>query len=75
MAGFKPYMGPLTDNNLSRLVYLCESVDNPHLLDGVRTQLSPKKWLELLTYDGLADPDVHYILDGVLNGFNVMDVD
>lgn len=72
-AEFKPYEGPRTEYDLSKLVYLCDNTDYPYYLDGVRMQLSPKKWLEMLSYDGRIDPDIHFILDGLLYGFNVID--
>lgn len=70
-----PYNGPLTDNNLNELLYKCGTTDNPYFLAGVRMQLLPKKWLEMLSCDGKLDPDTHFILDGILNGFNVIDTD
>lgn len=55
------------------MVYLCETTEIPYFLEGVRAQLVPKHWLEMLTFNGKADPDIHYILNGILNGFSVVD--
>lgn len=70
---FKSYKGPLTEENISKLMYLCEHVEFPYFLNGVRTQLIPKNWLEMLSYNNVIDPDIHFILDGILNGYNVID--
>ena len=37
------------------------------------SQLRPKGWFDELFYDGSWDDDSHFILDGVLNGFHVLD--
>lgn len=61
------------ESNLNKLVYLCKNAENPYFVEGVRAQLSPNRWLEMLTFEGWADPDIHYILDGMLYGFQVVD--
>lgn len=41
-------------------------------LYGVRSQLKPYAWLEMLTSGSGVDPDFHFLLDGVVNGFRVV---
>lgn len=45
----------------------------PCYVSGVYSQLKPKAWLDLLTSGSGVDPDLHYILDGVIHGFRVVD--
>lgn len=33
----------------------------------------PKFWLKMLTSGSGVDPDIHYVLEGMLNGFRVVD--
>lgn len=73
VTGFVPYRGPLTEENFDKLLYNCDNADNPYYLENVRMQLLPRKWLEMLSYDGKLDPDTHFILDGIFHGFNVID--
>lgn len=47
----------------------------PYVLSGVNAQLKPKAWLELLTSGSGIDPDLHYLLDGIMYGFHVIDID
>lgn len=49
------------------------SVDDPYYLEGVRSQLKPREWLNMLTSGSGVDPDCHFILDGIMNGFRVLD--
>lgn len=36
-------------------------------------QLKPRAWLDMLTVGSGIDPDLHYLLDGIVNGFHVVD--
>lgn len=73
--GFRPFKGLLTDVNLDVLVKKAEMVEGYHAVKGVNSQLKPKEWLNVLTKGSGVDPDIHFILDGVLNGFRVVDID
>lgn len=44
-------------------------------LGGVQLQLRPKAWAKYLCHDGIWDDKSHYILDGVTNGFRVLNSD
>lgn len=70
---FVPFEGQLTDIDLPSLIRKCLSLKVPYYLNGVRSQLNPVAWLDILTSGSGVDPDFHYLLDGVVNGFRVLD--
>lgn len=70
---FTPFNAQFTNESLSELVNECIHCVSPYYLEGIRSQLNPKEWLNLLTSGTGVDPDFHYILDGVMNGFRVLD--
>ena len=52
----------------------------PHIVDGVRAQFSPKGWKDMLSGgidhvfgEGNWDSDSHFLLDGCLHGFKLVD--
>ena len=47
--------------------------DAPNYIDGVASQLRPGGWLAELNYEGEWDKDSHFILDGIIHGFHVVD--
>ena len=65
-------------NKLIEVALKAPSVVNPtvaHYIDGVYTQLRPSGWLEELRLGGEWDEDAHFLLDGVIYGFRVIDPD
>lgn len=62
----------MTTEDLSELVEKCQQITGTYYLSGVRSQLIPRAWLDLLTAGTGVDPDMHYVLDGVVNGFKVV---
>ena len=47
----------------------------PHIVGGVRAQLKPAGWRELLESFGDDKQDYHFIMDGVMHGFKIVDAD
>ena len=45
----------------------------PHTIGGVYSQLRPSGWYSELFYQNHWDEDAHFLLDGVINGFHVVD--
>ena len=45
----------------------------PHVLDGVRSQLKPAGWRRMLEVIGKEDENCHFIMDGILHGFKIVD--
>lgn len=69
---FVPYQGQSSDYELSELVEMAANAPDVYMLDGIRSQLKPKQWLIMLTSGSGWDPDIQFLLDGVLNGFNMI---
>lgn len=44
-----------------------------HYVGGIRSQLRPKAWLNILTSGSGYDPDIRYLLEGITFGFKVID--
>lgn len=62
----------MTNQSLSELVSRCRQIEGDYYLCGVRSQLKPLAWLDMLAGGTGVDPDMHFILDGVVNGFRVV---
>lgn len=62
-----------TEYNFDQLVCDVVNSSTPYYLAGVRSQLNPLNWLYMLSEGETYDIDTHYVLDGVLNGFHVVD--
>ena len=65
----------VTETNFNVLVNDCSQCASWHLIEGVGSQMKPAAWLKML-YDennGCFDPDAHFILDGVLHEFHMVD--
>lgn len=71
---FVCFQGQLTCGDLGELVYRCKNVKGDYFLQGIRSQLKPHGWLDMLTGGTGVDPDILFILDGIMNGFRVVDV-
>lgn len=69
------YSTVLTDKDFNRLSSKCEHSDRNHVIDGVASQLRPAGWHRLLYYSNSWDSDAHFLLDGVYNGFRLIDPD
>ena len=70
----------LTEGSFNELLDYCASIpaivnSEPHYIGGAYSQLRPAGWLGELCYDGQWDRDSHFILDGVIHGFHVVDKD
>ena len=63
----------LTDKCLDSLSRKCYNTFDYHFIDGVYSPLKPKAWHDLLFFDNKLDFDALYLLDGVYNGFKVID--
>lgn len=50
----------------------CQQITGTYYLSGVRSQLIQAGWLDLLTSGTGVDPDFHFVLDGIVNGFKVI---
>lgn len=59
--------------DLPSLVRYCLQIEGPYYIQGVRSQLKPRVWLDILTSGSGVDPDLHFLLDGIVNGFRVLD--
>lgn len=66
---FESYHTPLCVDDL---IEAAISVPSPYHLEGVCSQLHPKAWAEMLTSGSGVDPDIKFVLDGILYGFNVI---
>ena len=63
----------VSDKCFIELAKKCNDADDYHYILGVYSPLKPKAWAELL-FDGESwDPNAFYLLDGVYNGFRVVD--
>ena len=51
----------------------CGEADYYHYISDVYSPLRPAAWLDILNYASCWDFDTHFILDGVYNGFRVVD--
>ena len=51
----------------------CSLLNDYHTIQGIHSPLNPSQWAKLLTYDNSYDHDALFILDGVFNGFKVVD--
>ena len=51
----------------------CCKVTGLHYIDGVYSPLRPLDWYNMLFHDDVCDEDSLFILDGVYNGFKVVD--
>ena len=57
------------------MLYKCREADPHHYIQGIYSQLNPAAWVDIL-YDRhlhVWDQDAHFLLDGVFNGFQVLD--
>ena len=63
----------ITDKDIIALAKKCEKTTDYHYIDGIFSPLSPRGWLDLLYDDNTWDHDSLFILDGVFNGFRVID--
>ena len=60
---------------MENLSQKCFNSSNYHYIDGVYSPLKPKAWARLLNHENEWDFDALYLLDGVYNGFQVVDSD
>ena len=44
-----------------------------HVVAGVSSQLKPAGWREMLLDSEIVDEDSHFILDGIMHGFKIVD--
>ena len=51
----------------------CFAARDYHHINGVYSPLKPKAWADMLSDTGVWDTDSLYLLDGVYNGFKVVD--
>ena len=65
----------LTCGSFPDLLEKCKNVDEPHSIGNVTSQLHPAGWIQELYHGEVWDPDSHFILDGVLHGFKIVDTD
>lgn len=72
---FVPYSGQPSKCDLQELVYKAYHVPSVFILDGVTSQMKPKGWANMLTSGSGWDPDIKFLLDGILHGFNMIDKD
>ena len=63
----------ITDKHFDCLAKKCELALDYHVIDGIYSPLRPKAWLNLLYSGKTWDKDTLFILDGVYNGFRVVD--
>lgn len=54
---------------------LISSLPDVHFVGGIRSQLHPRAWLDILTSGTGYDPDIRYLLEGITFGFKVVDYD
>ena len=63
----------ITDRDINVLACKCGALVGNHFIDEVYSPLNPSVWLKML-YNGVSwDPDSLFILDGVCNGFCVIE--
>ena len=60
---------------MPKLLSKCLASSDYHFIDGVYSPLKPNAWAKLLFHEGEWDSDALYLLDGVYNGFRVVDPD
>lgn len=70
---FVPFTTEYTDSDLSNLIEKGFNSHEPYYISGVYSQLKPRSWLDMLTSGSGVDPDIHYVLDGIIHGFRVVD--
>ena len=64
----------ITDRDINILRSKCLLVRDYHTIDGIHSPLNPSCWAELLFNEEVPDEDSLFILDGVYNGFRVVDL-
>ena len=73
------WVSAITEDNFEHLVRECMNtaavLDSSmhHLIGGIYSQLKPAGWWSELYYDRRWDDDAHFLLDGVMHGFHVVD--
>ena len=65
----------ITDKNIAALASKCHATIGFHCIGSVHSPLHPKAWASLLSSGKNWDEDALFILDGVYNGFRVIDPD
>lgn len=63
----------ITEKDLCKLIHRAGCFPRFGQIENVSSQLDPAMWLEELRGDGAWDPDTHYLLDGVVGGFRLLD--
>ena len=63
----------ITDRNIDILKSKCLLADDYHFIDGIYSHLNPGKWTEMLFSGEVADDDALFLLDGIYNGFHLVD--
>lgn len=71
--GFQPVHPGILRDSLDSLIDRVLKLDEPFWLDGVKSQLKPKSWLKMLVSGSGVDPDIHFIIQGLMEGFKVVD--
>lgn len=71
-SSFVPFHGYHTSVETHQLLNEAIHSASPYYLCGVRAQLHPKAWAHMLTSGTGVDPDINFVLDGILHGFNVV---
>lgn len=59
--------------SLRSIIDIIHELPDVHYIAGIRAQLYPKAWLNILTSGSGYDPDIRYILEGITFGFKVID--
>lgn len=72
---FHPFNTIFVYDSLTAVMKLIPDLPNVHYIAGVRSQLKPKAWLSMLTSGSGYDPDIRYLLEGVVEGLKVIDHD
>ena len=63
----------ISEKDIDSFAKKCKDHLGIHFIDGICSPLNPHAWLNIL-YDGVSwDSDALFILDGVYNGFRVVD--
>lgn len=65
----------MTEHDFDQLICDVSNCSSPYFLAGVRSQLKPLAWLYMLSAGDDYDWDTHFILDGILYGFHVVNID
>lgn len=65
----------ISEKDFCKLIYDARHFPQFGKIEGVSSQLNPSVWVEELRNSGSWDPDVHYLLDGVVHGFRMLDAD